>query len=127
MVLLDERVAAGVTDRSTLERQMDELLAPTSLPRPIKEHPIPSSAPGEGFAARAWVEALLILEIDGRPYHARRLAMRRDRARDRAAARMGWQTMRVLDEEVSDEPDLVVADLVETYAVRVAQLHGQVS
>ncbi|UDY37351.1 type IV toxin-antitoxin system AbiEi family antitoxin domain-containing protein [Dermatobacter hominis] len=122
--LLDERVAAGTVDRSTLERQMDELLAPTSLPRPTKEHPIPSLAPGEGFADRAWAEALLILEIDGRPYHERRLAMRRDRARDRAAARMGWQTMRVLDEEVADEPDLVIADLVDTHAMRVAQLRG---
>jgi hypothetical protein len=122
--LLDERVAAGTIDRSTLERQMDGLLVTTPLPAPIKEYPIPSLAPGEGFADRAWEEAMLILEIDGRPYHGRRLAMRRDRARDRAAGRMGWHTMRVLDEEVSDEPDLVVADVVGTYAMRVAQLHG---
>ena len=123
--LLDDRVAAGSVDRSTLERQTDGLLLATTLPPPLKEYPIPSLAPGEGFADRAWELAMLILEIDGRPYHERRLAMRRDRARDRAAARMGWQTMRVLDEEVSDEPDLVVGDLVETYARRIAQLHGR--
>ncbi len=124
--LLDDRVATGSVDRSTLERQTDDLLLPTSLPTPLKEYPIPSLAPGEGFADRAWEDALLILEIDGRRYHERRLAMRRDRARDRAAARMGWQTMRVLDEEVRDEPELVVGDLVETYARRIAQLRGRV-
>jgi hypothetical protein len=124
--LLDDRVDAGsVVDRSTLERQTDGLLLATSLPTPIKEYPIPSLAPGAGFADRAWADAMLILEIDGRRYHERRLSMRRDRARDRAAARMGWQTMRVLDEEVRDEPDLVVGDLVETYKRRIAQLHGR--
>ena len=48
--------------------------------------------------------------------------MRRDRERDRAAARMGWQTMRVLDEEVSDEPELVLDDIVTTYQRRLDQL-----
>jgi len=50
--------------------------------------------------------------------------MRKDRARDRTAARMGWLTVRVLDAEVSDEPDLVIDDIIVTYHRRVAQLHG---
>jgi len=35
---------------------------------------------------------------------------------------MGWQTMRVLDEEVSDEPELVLDDIVTTYQRRLDQL-----
>ncbi len=122
--LLDEQSAMGPTPRSTLERKMDELLLATMLPTPAREYPIPSVAPGAGFADRAWEDALLILEIDGRTYHERRQDMRKDRARDRTAARMGWQTMRVLDAEVTDEPDLVVDDVVATYHRRLAQLHG---
>lgn len=124
--LLDDRIATGSIDRSTLERAVDQLLLTTDLPVPIKEYPVPSLAPGEGFADRAWVDAMLILEIDGRTYHERRLAMRRDRARDRAAGRMGWHTMRVLDEEVSDEPELVVEDLVGVHRRRLIQLSGSV-
>lgn len=120
--LLDARTSTGPVPRSTLEREMDGLLASTSLPTPSREYPVPSSAPGEGFADRAWEDAMLILEIDGRTYHERRLAMRRDRARDRAAGLLGWQTVRVLDEEVADEPDLVIADVVGIYVRRREQL-----
>ena len=101
---------------------MDELLDGSVLPTPSREYPVPSMVPGAGFADRAWEDALLIVEIDGRTYHERRSAMRRDRERDRAAARMGWQTMRVLDEEVSDEPELVLDDIVTTYQRRLDQL-----
>ena len=69
--LLDERSATGSTPRSTLERSMDGLLVHTALPTPSPEYPIPSVEPGAGFADRAWEEALLILEIDGRTYHRR--------------------------------------------------------
>lgn len=124
--VLEERLALGSIDRSTLERQADRLLATTDLPTPVKEYPVPSLVPGEGFADRAWEDAQLILEIDGRTHHERRLAMRRDRARDRAAGVVGWHTMRVLDEEVDQEPDLVVADVVGTYRQRMLQLHGVV-
>lgn len=102
---------------------MDVLLARTDLPTPIKEYPVPSLAPGEGFADRAWEDAKLILEIDGRTHHERRRAMRRDRARDRSAGVMGWQTVRVLDEEVRLEPALVVDDIVGVYRQRMHQLH----
>ena len=46
--------------------------------------------------------------------------MARDRARDREAARLGWLTVRVLDEEVGDCPGSVMEDLVEIYRERRA-------
>lgn len=122
--ILDERLALGSVDRSTLEREVDALLATTDLPTALKEFLVPSLAPGEGFADRAWEDAKLILEIDGRTHHERRRAMRRDRARDRAAGVMGWHTARVLDEEVRFEPGLVVDDIVGIYRQRMLQLHG---
>jgi very-short-patch-repair endonuclease len=72
-----------------------------------------------GFVDRCWPEAKLILEIDGRRWHARERDMAKDRARDREAARLGWQTVRVLDEEVGDCLGAVVDDMVTIYAERL--------
>jgi hypothetical protein len=109
--------------RSLLERSADELLALTGLPPAEREYPLPSllaerGAAPEGFVDRAWPEVKLIVEIDGRPWHARERAMARDRHRDRRAAAAGWQTLRILDEEVDDVPDEVAADIVDAYTAR---------
>lgn len=120
--VLDRRRPADPTPRSRLERLADDVLAGAGLPRPQHEYPLPGTPPGAGMVDRAWPEALLILEVDGRPWHARERDMARDRARDRAAAGAGWVTLRVLDEEVVAVPDLVRADVVTTYRTRMGQL-----
>jgi hypothetical protein len=120
--ILDARRASEPAPRSRLERRVDELLAAAPLPRPLHEHPLPSPSELRGFVDRAWVEAMLIVEIDGRTWHAREASMAKDRARDRAAASVGWQTIRVLDEEVTDCPTQVIDDVVAAYTMRVTQL-----
>ncbi len=120
--LLDARSPSEPTPRSRLERRVDELLARTALPTPQKERPIPADAEYLGFVDRCWTEAKLIVEIDGRTWHARERAMAKDRARDRLSARVGWQTLRILDEEVADCPDAVVDDVLTTYERRLGQL-----
>jgi hypothetical protein len=122
--LLDARRPADTTPRSTLERQVDDLLARTDLPKALSEHPLPGDGGVRGWVDRAWPEAMLILEIDGRTWHAREQAMAKDRARDRAAAREGWLTIRVLDDEVTSCPDGVVDDVTAAFAMRVAQLRS---
>jgi hypothetical protein len=120
--LLAARNPGEPAPRSRLERRVDELVSRTQLPRPLKEHPLPSDQEYRGLVDRCWPEAHLILEIDGRSWHARESAMAADRARDRAAARVGWQTLRVLDEELRDCPDVVVDDLVVAFMARREQL-----
>jgi hypothetical protein len=120
--VLERRRPGDPTPRSHLERLADRLLAGSGLPTPLHEHPLPGAAPGTGLVDRAWPDALLILEVDGRPWHAREAAMARDRARDRTAAGAGWLTLRVLDEEVVGVPELVRSDVVATYRTRVHQL-----
>jgi hypothetical protein len=120
--LLDDRRPAEPTPRSALERAMRELIAASGLPTPIYEYPLPNDRDDRCFVDAAWPEAKLILEIDGRSWHARERDMAKDRARDRLAARRGWQTSRVLDEEVSACPDAVIADLEVIHRTRVAQL-----
>lgn len=122
--LLDDRGPAEPASRSRLEKTADGLLARTTLPTPSREYPLPV-APADlgyvtGFVDRAWPEVRLILEIDGRRWHARERDMARDRRRDRGAAAAGWQTLRVLDEEVRDIPDDVVRDVEHAYAARAA-------
>jgi Transcriptional regulator, AbiEi antitoxin len=120
--LLDERRPAEPAPRSRLERRVDELLRSTSLPRPLREHPLPNEGNLSGLVDRLWPAAMLILEIDGRSWHAREKAMAVDRARDRTAARLGWQTLRVLDEEVAACGPAAVDDIETAYATRLDQL-----
>lgn len=118
--LLDERDRA--VPRSVAERDAEELLARSGLPAPVREYPHPGWTVGNAFVDMAWPEAMLIVEIDSRSWHARERAMAKDRARDRSAGAAGWYTARVVHREVVDEPDAVIADIVAIYEQRVAQL-----
>ena len=69
-------------------------------------------------------EAKLILEADGRRWHNRVAAQRHDRARDKAAARAGWQTMRFCHEELADDADGEAQAIRETYEERCRLLSG---
>ncbi len=119
---LDDRRPHEPAPRSKLERRVDDLLAPAPLPTPEREYPLPSNDGYRGFVDRAWLDVQLILEVDGRSWHARELAMASDRARDRIAASAGWQTIRVLDEELDSCADAVIDDVVGAHKVRTRQL-----
>lgn len=119
-VVLDARLPGEPAPRSALERDADLLLARSSLlPAPVCEYPLPGRGPGPGLVDRAWPEARLIFEIDGRRWHSREADMAKDRARDRAAAAAGWLTLRVLDEEVNSVGEAVLADIEQTYLSRL--------
>lgn len=110
------------TPRSLSEQLADDLLATTDLPAPIREYPHPGWTLGDAFVDRAWPEALLIVEIDGRSWHARERDMQKDRARDRSAGLAGWFTARFIHREVRDEPDAFIADVDGLYRARLTQL-----
>jgi hypothetical protein len=119
--LLDARSGEPVA-RTRLERMLDDVIAASGLPRPICEYPLPTDGSMTGFVDRAFPEALLIVEADGRRWHSRVSDLARDRARDRRAAKKGWQTIRVLHEELVDDPDGVARDLVDVLHRRIGQL-----
>ena len=58
-----------------------------------------------------WREARLIVEIDGRTYHARRGAFEHDRRRDRRLAIAGYETRRYAASELAREPEQVIAEV----------------
>ncbi|MEX1142560.1 MAG: DUF559 domain-containing protein [Thermoleophilaceae bacterium] len=58
-----------------------------------------------------WRHARLVVEVDGREYHATRRGFQRDRRRDRRLALAGFETRRYAAGELTREPERVVAEL----------------
>ena len=58
-----------------------------------------------------WRRQRLIVELDGRAFHATAAAFERDRARDRRLQAAGWTVVRVTWRQVRDDPATVIADL----------------
>jgi hypothetical protein len=119
IAVLDERGPGREVARSVLEARLDEILAGTDLPPGRAQHPLPGSGRRAGLVDRAFPEAKLIVEADGRRWHARQLAMAADRQRDIEAARVGWQTLRPMYEHMQSDPDDTAAAIAETYFARL--------
>jgi very-short-patch-repair endonuclease len=74
-----------------------------------------------GIVDGAYLDAKIILEADGRTWHARQQAFRRDRQRDNEAARVGWQTLRFPWEEVVHDPEDTAATVRDVRAQRLSR------
>lgn len=125
MVLLRELVAARRDDAyvpptNELEARSLEAIVAADLPDPILQSPLPWRPAAPQRADFLWEEARLILEADGRRWHARVDAFDADRRRDRQAARHGYLVVRATWEDVTLFFDDLVADLHEIHAVRTA-------
>ena len=105
---------------SQLERMLLDALRSVGLPDPVPQFPHPGREIGTGWVDYAYPDAKLILEADGRRWHQRIADIGRDRARDKAAARAGWLTMRFMHEELTSDPADVGRAVVETLAHRTA-------
>ncbi len=66
----------------------------------------------------AWPELRLIVEVDGRRWHARNLEREDDNRRDRRAAGHGWLVVRITWQELTRRPGSVLLDLLEIVRVR---------
>jgi len=66
---------------------------------------------GEHIVDFACTKARLVVELDGRAHEGR---ARHDAARDRALDKLGWHVLRVVDREVFDNLDGVVARIAES-------------
>lgn len=90
--------------RSELERLLDAVVARAGLPAPLREHPLPGARGRTGFVDRYWPDAALIVEADGRRWHARHQQMRADADRTLEAQAVGVETSRLLWEHLSHDP-----------------------
>lgn len=109
VALLEERGPGYVPPASELERLLFEALAAAGMDEPERQFPLPGRGAVEGLVDAAYVPEKLILEADGRRWHTRMRDFPRDSLRRNEAARVGWQTLDFLWDEIKFDPEGVAA------------------
>lgn len=116
--VLEERGEGYVPPASELERLLFAVLAAGGLPAPDRQVRIEGKSAVVGIVDAAYADSRILLEADGRRWHDRLAASANDRRRDAEAARMGWQTLRFVYEQLIDDPSEVCAVVRDTREVR---------
>jgi Transcriptional regulator, AbiEi antitoxin/Protein of unknown function (DUF559) len=117
--VLDARSDGPVPAGSDLERCMFGALAAGGLPAPARQTPLPGRGLAEGLVDASYSDARLILEADGRRWHTRIRDLANDHVRDAEAARVGWETLRFVYEQIVEEPAEVCATVADVRSVRL--------
>lgn len=145
VVMLDRCGHSGVRGTTRLRRLLDGLLDEQPVPDSILEQRfvelLRDQALGgfERQVAPPWYDgrrgvvdlvnhaAALIVEVDGRRWHATSQAMVDDRRRDRRAVANGWQVVRLTWSDLVDRPTDTAAELAGIVASRTRHLRRLVS
>lgn len=117
--MLDDRCGSDVPADSHLERGLFTALAAGGLPAPVRQMPLPGRGRIRGLVDAAYPDARIVLEADGRTYHMRLEAMRRDRERDAQVVAAGWVPLRFVHEQIVHEPGAVAEVVRESRSVRL--------
>jgi hypothetical protein len=117
--VLDERGDGYIVPASELERSLFSALDDGGLPTPARQVPLPGRGAVRGVVDAAYADARLILEADGRRWHTRVRDLKRDHERDAEAARVGWQTLRFVYEQITGHPEEIAAVVADVRAVRL--------
>jgi hypothetical protein len=107
---------------SVLERRMRSILRRTGVGRVQIQFCPPWYDGIRGIVDFALPELQLIVEADGRRWHAVTQAQEEDRRRDRRAARHGWTVLRFSGHEISHRKASLVDELCGLFAARRAEL-----
>lgn len=104
--LLAARDQGARITRSELELKFLEFLDSAGLPSPQTNVLV------EGLEVDClWREQRLVLELDGRDFHATRAAFERDRERDRILQVAGWRPVRITWRQLHRSPGRLARDL----------------
>lgn len=99
--------------RSDTEKRLLRLVRAAGLPAP--DHNVPF---GTYELDTVWRGARLVVELDGWEFHRSRADFERDRARDAELQASGFAVLRFTWRQVRYQPELVLARLVRTLALR---------
>ena len=119
-----KRLPGPGVEQSRLERELTMVAAMAGIGSGVPQHPHPGRVDSLEQVDRAFPEAMLIVEADGRSWHARYDAMKVDRRRDREAACAGWMTVRFTWEDLHHVPEHSALDLRKVYLRRRELLAG---
>lgn len=92
---------------SELEAMFQRLLVARTLPLPIRQFAFEWTDDEVGRVDCWYPDARVIVELDGRRFHARLAAFERDRRRDQAALLNGIPTIRFTHHQLTGEPEWV--------------------
>ncbi len=120
--VLDQRGDGFVPAHSMLESAMFAALDAGGLPPPTRQLPLPGRGPIRGIADGGYLDTQIVLEADGRRWHSRMEAARKDRERDAQVVRAGWVPLRFLYEQILGDPAGVCAVVADTRSMRLRQL-----
>jgi hypothetical protein len=94
-----------------------------SLPRSVGQHVVELPT-GRVKLDRSWPEVKLAVELDGAAHHTSPEDRRKDLARDRELAALGWVVLRFTYADVLRDPEGVRAKVLAVYAARMSQLRA---
>ncbi len=114
--LLAVRGPGYVPPESVLEWRLHKVLDDPRLPKPRRQFHVPWRSAAEQRVDLAFPEAHVIVEGDGRRWHARMDQMAADRRRDREAMNHGWRCYRFVWEEITRNPEMVRQTIIEALA-----------
>lgn len=112
--LLDDTPLAA----SILERRAHRLLRAAGIGGWVPQYQPPWYDGVRGVVDLAWPDERVVVELDGRRWHATTRAQDDDRRRDRLAVAHGWTTIRFNWQEVTGRPAAVVAEISAVLAAR---------
>ena len=113
--------ASVASTRNEAEKRFLLEVRRARLPEPEVNAWIPLPDGGGYRPDFLWRQRRLIVEIDGRRYHARRAAFEHDRRRDRRLRLLGYETVRYAAREVARTP----ADVTTEVAALLAAASGR--
>jgi very-short-patch-repair endonuclease len=121
LVRVLDRLDGEAPPASELERHLTKVMRRAGL-RGVRQYPLPWDAePIDGCVDVAVEASRLIVESDGRSWHARLDAMAKDRRRDRMALRAGWETLRFVHKDLVDDPAGAADDIKVVHQRRLAE------
>jgi hypothetical protein len=112
-IVTERRPDAYQPPSSQLERLSRRLTGQPGIPPVSHQHPVLGTA-GPMIVDTFIDDWLIVVEVDGRNYHTRKLDFERDRRRDNAAAALGYVTLRFTWRMVTDDFDYCLQTLLET-------------
>lgn len=118
--LLEARPDSFVPTASELEDLFVAFVERFDLPRPKRRVDVGSDHEKIGEVDFLFERAKLVVEVDGRAFHAQRMVQRNDRKRDLKLLRAGWRFLRLSWLDLRDDPEEIAELLRDVVTSSVA-------